>query len=190
MQVFDRNGKFLLKFGEYGSLDHQLKNPEGLSINGNGDVIVADNGNKLIKIFSFRGEYLRQFGGVGSLVNPNHCIQQGQYFIVSDYGDHYIKMFDLDGKFISKFGKHENKDGEFIGPRYLSVNKEGLLMVCDAGNHRVQVFELSGRFVTEFGTKGDERGEFNGPTCAASLRDGRIVVSDTYNHRIQIIDQI
>ena len=25
VQVFDRNGKFLRKFGEYGSLDHQLK---------------------------------------------------------------------------------------------------------------------------------------------------------------------
>ena len=31
---------------------------------------------------------------------------------------------------------------------YLSVNKEGLLMVCDERNHRVQVFdELSGKCV-------------------------------------------
>ena len=57
VQVFDRNGKFLRKFGEYGSLDHQLKSPEGLSINGNGDIIVADTGNKLIKIFCSSGEY-------------------------------------------------------------------------------------------------------------------------------------
>ena len=60
VQVFDRNGKFLRKFGECGSLDHQLKNPEGLSINGNGDITVADKGNKLIKIFSSGGEYLRK----------------------------------------------------------------------------------------------------------------------------------
>ena len=129
VQVFDRNGNFLCKFGEQGSLDHQLQYPEGLSINGNGDIIVTDPGNKLIKIFSSSGEYLRKFGGAGSLVNPYHCIQHGQYFIVSGRGNYSIKMFNLEGKFISKFGKQGNKDGEFNWPAYLSVNKEGLLMV-------------------------------------------------------------
>ena len=99
-------------------------------------------------------------------------------------------MFDLEGKFISKFGKHGNKDGAFIFPCYLSVNKEGLLMVCDSGNHRVQVFEQSGKFVTKFGSEGSERGEFKYPVSTASLSDGRIVVSDRDNHRIQIFDQI
>ena len=188
VQVFDRNGKFLRKFGEHGSLNHQLSYPEGLSINVNGDIIVADKGNESIKIFSSSGEYLRKFGGEGSLAIPIHCIQHGQYFIVSDYGDDSIKMFDLEGKIISKFGKRGNKDGEFNEPRYLSVNKQGLLMVCDAENHRVQVFELSGKFVTKFGSKGSERGEFKYPVSAASLSDGRKVVSDKNNNRIQIFD--
>ena len=191
VQVFDRKGKFLRTFGQNGILDHQLKRPEGLSINGNGDIIVTDKGNKLIKIFSSSGEYLRKIGGVGSLVNPYHCIQHGQYLIVTDYGDDSIKMFDLEGKFISKFGKRGNKDGEFNKPHYLSVNKEGLLMVCDESNHRVQVFELtSGKFVTKFGSEGSGRGEFIFPVSTASLSDGRIVVSDRNNYRIQIFDQI
>ena len=121
---------------------------------------------------------------------PNHCIQHGQYFIVSDFGNDSIKMFDLQGKFISKFGKQGNKDGEFRGPRYLSVNKQGLLTVCDSYNHRVQVLELSGKFVMKFGSEGSERGEFKYPVSTASLTDGRIVVSDEDNHRIQIFDQI
>ena len=58
VQVFDRNGKFLRKFGKHGTLDHKLKNPEGLSINGQGYIIVSDRDNKLIKIFSSNGEYL------------------------------------------------------------------------------------------------------------------------------------
>ena len=190
VQVFDRNGNFLCKFGEQGSLDHQLQYPEGLSINGNGDIIVADKGNKLIKIFSSSGEYLRKFDGAGSLVEPYYCIQYGQYFIVSDFSDHSIKMFDLEGKFMSKFGKKGKKDGEFNSPRFLSVNKEGLLMVCDSYNHRVQVFELSGKFVTKFGSEESGRGELYCPASTASLSDGRIVVSDEHNHRIQIFDQI
>ena len=190
VQVFDRNGKFLRKFGKYGILDHQLKHPEGLSIYGNGDIIVTDKGNKLIKIFSSSGEYLRKFGGVGAFVKPYHCIQHGQYFIVSDYGDHSIKMFDFEGKIISKFGKQGIKDGEFKRPRYLSFNKQGLLMVCDEQNHRVQVFELSGKFVTKFGSQGDDRGELKCPVSTASLSDGRMVVSDGDDNRIQIFDQM
>ena len=188
VQVFDRNGNFLSKFGEKGSRDNQLKFPEGLSINGNGDIIVADSGNKLIKIFSSSGKYLRKFGGAGSLVVPCHCIQHGQYFIVSDRGDHSIKMFNLEGKFISKFGKKGSKDGEFNEPRYLSVNKEGLLMVCDIRNHRVQIFELSGKFVTKFGSEGSERGELKNPVSTANLSDGRIVVCEYSNHRIQFFE--
>ena len=53
---------FLVKFGEKGSHDHQLEYPQGLSINGNGDIIVADRDNKLIKIFPSSGGYLRKFG--------------------------------------------------------------------------------------------------------------------------------
>ena len=189
VQVFNRNSNFLSKVGEKGSLDHQLSYPAGLSINGNGDIIVADAGNKLIKIFSSSRNYLRKFGGAGSLVTPYHCIQHGQYFIVSDAGDHSIKMFDLEGKFISKFGKQGNKDGEFNPPRFLSVNKEGLLMVCDAGNHRVQVFELSGKFVTKFGSEGSGRGELKNPFSTAILSDGRIVVCEFNNNRIQVFEQ-
>ena len=190
VQVFDRNGKFLHRFGECGSLDHQLSYPEGLSINGNCDIIVSDVHNQLIKIFSSSGEYLCKFGGAGSLVEPCHCIQHGQYFIVSDYHDRSIKMFNLEGKFISKFGKQGHKDGEFNKPRYLSVNKEGLLIVCDAGNARVQLFELSGKFVTEFGSKGSGRGKLRFPVSTANLSDRRIVVCEMDNNRIQVFDKI
>ena len=99
-------------------------------------------------------------------------------------------MFDFEGKFISKFGKRGERDGQFNRPRYLSVDKEGLLMVCDSYNHRVQVLELGGKFVTKFRSEGSERGELKYPVSTASLSDGRIVVSDKDNHRIQIFDQI
>ena len=188
VQVFGRNGTFRGKFGGRGSSDHNLKDPEGLLINGNGDIIVTDKGNKLIKIFSSSGEYLRKFGGAGSLVNPFHCIQHGQYFIVSDRGDHFIKMFDLEGKFSFKFGKQGNQDGEFRRPCYLSINKEGLLMVCDEENERVQLFELSGKFVTKFGSYGSGKGEFNSPISLANLSDGRIVVCEFSNNRIQVFE--
>ena len=135
----------------------------------NGDIVVADKGNKLIKIFSPRGQFKLKFGGQGILSRPYHCIQTEQYFIVSDVGDQCIKVFDLEGNFAFKFGKEGNKEGEFNFPGYLSVNRDGHLTVCDSGNHRVQVFELSGKFVTKFGTKGSGSGELNLPVSTANL---------------------
>ena len=187
VQIFDGNGNFLRAFGKPKShADYQLKCPEGLSINDNDDIIVADTGNQLIKIFSSSGEYLRKFGGPGFFASPCHCIQHGQYLIVSDCSNQTIKLFKHEGKFIAKFGREGRKSGELNKPRYLSVNKEGLLMVCDSGNHRVQVFELCGKFVTKFGGKGNEKGEFKHPNSTANLSDGRVVVCDGDNHRIQI----
>ena len=190
LQVFSGYDEFLTKFGEKGNLDHQLQNPEGLSVTSNGDIIVADKGNKLIKIFSPRGQFKRKFGGQGSLSRPYHCIQTEQYFIVSDNGERCIKLFDLEGNFVFKFGKEGNEEGEFDGPAYLSVNRDGQLTVCDSGNNRVEVFELSGKFVTKFGTEGSGKGELKLPLSTTNLSDGRIVVSDFLNHRIQIFELI
>ena len=97
-------------------------------------------------------------------------------------------MFDVEGKFILKFGKQGNKDGEFNEPSYLSVNKQGLLMVCDSYNHRVQVFELSGKFITKFGSEGSGRGEFKSPFSTAILSDGRIVVCEMFNNQIKVFE--
>ena len=188
VQLFSGQGEYLSQFGGEGNLDHQLKDPFGLSIDSDGNIIVADTGNKLIKIFSYDGQLLRKIGTEGSFIKPFHCIQHENYLIVSDRGDHCVKVFNRDGKFLFKFGNNCDGDGEFNSPGCLSVNKAGQLLVCNTGNHRIQVFELSGKFVTKFGTQGSKTGEFNRPVSTAVLSDGKIVVADITNNRVQIFE--
>ena len=90
-------------FGGRGSLDSQLFSPCGLSVDSDGNIIVADSGNRLIKIFSPDGNFLTKIGEQGSLTSPVHCIQYERYLIVSDYGEHCIKVFDRKGNFQYKF---------------------------------------------------------------------------------------
>ena len=186
VQVLGRQGGYLRHFGGKGSLDHQFSSPSGLSIDSDSNIIVADRGNKLIKIFSADGKFLHKLGTERSFTEPFHCIQHDNYLIVLDSGDHSVQFFDRKGNFLYKFGKKGNADGEFNSPHCLSMDKAGHLLVCDTGNHRIQVFDLSGTFVTKFGTKGSGIGEFDGPVSAAVLSDGKIVVSDYRNSRIQI----
>ena len=145
-----------------------------LSVDSDGNIIVADEGNKLIKIFSPDGKFLMKIGGQGGFTLPIHCVQCDRYLIVSGYREHCIKVYDRNGKFQYKFGKQGRGDGEFNNPCCLSVNKSGHLMVCDYGNDRIQVFKLNGRFVGKFGTKGSNLGEFKSPRSVAVLSNGRI----------------
>ena len=175
-------------FGGKGSLDSQLSDPWGLSVDSDGNVIVAYAKSKLIKIFSPDGKFLKPIGGQGSFSFPIHCIQCDRHLIVSDSDEHCIKVLDRNGNFQYKFGKHGEGDGEFNTPRCLSVNKSGHLMVCDANNSRIQVFELNGKFVGKFGTNGNNLGEFSLPWSAAFLWNGQIVVSDYRDHRVQLFE--
>ena len=182
--MLSRQEEYLRHFGGEGSLDHQLSFPAGLSIDSDGNIIVADRGNKLIKFFSTDGQFLNKLGTEGSFTEPYHYIQHDNYLIVSDQGDNSIKLFDRKGNFLYKFGKKGILDGEFNTPSCLSVNKAGHLMVCDTKNHRIQVFDLSGKFVAKIGTEGSGIGKFTLPALASVLSDGKIVVSDNENSRI------
>ena len=188
VQVLSRQGGYLRHFGGEESLDHQLNFPTGLSIDSDGNIILADKKNKLIKLFSADGQFLNKLGTEGSFTLPFHCIQHDNYLIVSDKGDNSIKCFDRKGNFLYKFGKEGNAHGEFNKPSCLSMDKAGHLMVCDTNNHRIQVFDLGGKFVAKFGIKGRGIGEFDTPVSVAVLSDGKIVVSDLNNSRIQIFD--
>ena len=92
-------------FGGEGSLDSQLNNPSGLSLDSNGNIIVSDRGNKFIKIFSPDGMFLTKIGGLSSLSAPVHCVQSADYLIVSDCGDHSVKVFTRKGDYQYQFGK-------------------------------------------------------------------------------------
>ena len=186
VQIFSWEGRHLGSFGGKGSLDSQLSYPWGLSLDSTGNIIVADKGNKLIKIFTPDGRFVMKIGGQGSFSFPVHCVQCGEYFIVSDRCEHCIKVFSREGHFQYKFGKNGSGNGEFNGPRFLSVTQSKHLLVCDRYNHRIQVFKVDGTFVEKFGLKGSNLGKFNEPSSSAVSSDDRIVISDLCNHRIQI----
>ena len=103
-------------FGGRGNLDSQLFNPLGLSVDSDGKIIVADTGNKVIKIFSLDGKFLMKIGGYGSFTFSIHCIQSDRSLLVSDYQEHCIKVFDRNGNFQYKFGKQGGREGSLIIP--------------------------------------------------------------------------
>ena len=72
--MFREQGEYLNQFGEKGNLDHQLRYPFGLSVDSDGNIIVADLGNKIIKTFSPSGQFLSKLGEGGVFTFPIHCV--------------------------------------------------------------------------------------------------------------------
>jgi len=66
IQVFDRKGKFLFKFGAFGKGNDDLQCPEGVTVDQrNNDIVVADFSNHRIQIFDENGTFLFKFGSEG-----------------------------------------------------------------------------------------------------------------------------
>ena len=109
-QKWGGEGRHLGSIGGIGNLDSQLSDPCGLSLDSTGNIIVADTGNKLIKIFTPDGRLVMKIGGQGSSSWPVYCIQCGEYFIVSDHNEHCIKVFNREGYFQYKFCKQNQNN--------------------------------------------------------------------------------
>lgn len=57
VQVFSNDGQFKMRFGVRGRSPGQLQRPTGVTVDMNGDIIVADYDNRWISIFSSDGKF-------------------------------------------------------------------------------------------------------------------------------------
>lgn len=65
-QVFSNEGQFRLRFGVRGRSPGQLQRPTGVSVDTNGDIIVADYDNRWVSVFSPEGKFkVRESSGAG-----------------------------------------------------------------------------------------------------------------------------
>ena len=75
---FDKNGKYLMSWGEHGSGPGQFDAPHGLAMDNEGRLYVADRSNSRIQIFDQQGKFIaewRQFGRPsGVYVNKDDII--------------------------------------------------------------------------------------------------------------------
>ena len=147
IQVFDAQGNFLRKWGEFGSGDGQFGFPSDIAIDSSGRVYVADTGNHRIQVFDAAGNFLRQWGeegsGDGQFFFPlGIAIDSSGAVYVAD-ADNRVQVFNPQGNFLGKWEGSGFRDGEFRNPEGVALDSNGAVYVVDTDNHRVQVFRVS-----------------------------------------------
>jgi DNA-binding beta-propeller fold protein YncE len=191
IQVFDPDGNLL--HDPWQTPVFKNGKPTGLSIDHDGNLMVADTHYFRILFYSPEGKLLEdktiggtmghgsgEFGLVTDVVQDS----QGNYY-VSEYGDFdRIQKFSPKGEFLLQWGGHGSQPGQFRRPQNMTIDAQDRIWVVDACNHRVQVFDTEGKLVKIWGRQGRAPGELSYPYDLV-LDDRFIYICEMGNNRIQ-----
>ncbi|CAK0775630.1 6-bladed beta-propeller [Azospirillaceae bacterium] len=194
VQVFDKTtGAFISRFGGKGDADENLEKPEGIAVDPDGNVFIADYTTGFVKKYDAKYQWMATFSEYGSAPGQNiksefMSIADGRLFM-PEAGNHRVNVFDFSGKFLYLFGGEGVEPGKFNVPESAKIGPNGLLYVADLKNNRIQVFEKDGKFVKVWGKGGSEPGEFKAPAGIGIDKNGNLYISEIGNDRIQVFDK-
>ena len=159
VSVFTPNGKKIRSFGSYGFGHGELNRADGITVDDEGNILVACSGNHCVQKFTSGGQFLAELRTDGS--------GQKQFYVPNDIAFNAInkKIYVVDLKdrvvllnsdltYSSTFGKKGSRKGQFKQPRGVCCDSVGNVYVADRFNHRVQVFTTDGRYLRMFRRQG------------------------------------
>jgi DNA-binding beta-propeller fold protein YncE len=190
VQMYDLDGHHLgLTFQ---TPDFRNGRPSGLSIDRDGNLLVADSHYHCVRVYDHAGTLLKTLGGEGGdkpgqFGYLSDCVQDADgYYYISEFGQNQrITKLAPDGKFVACWGEQGVGPLQFNRVRALAIGPDGLLYAADACNHRVQVLTRDGRFVRQFGEPGGQLGQLQYPYDLAFGPKGELYIAEYGNHRVQ-----
>jgi streptogramin lyase len=182
-----------------------LSGPQGATIDGAGNVYIADTGNNRIRkvaagtgiITTYAGTGSTtytpsQSGGLATAVNLNAptavTIDKLGNLYIADTGNNVIWSVDPTTGIITLFagtgasGYSSSQEGKpansatFTSPTSIAFDPTGDLFVADSGNNRVRVINASSGFITSIGS-----GILSNPSGVVTDPAGDVYIADTGN---------
>jgi hypothetical protein len=162
----DKNGNWLKSWGEPGDGPGQFSTPHSIAVDGDGNVYVADRGNRRIQVFDGEGNFQRQITidvpapadarpAIGAMPSPHNntmapgspwalCITPGPHPVLysSDAYPGRIYKLSLDGKVLGMLGESGKQLKQFGWIHEIACPSENLLYVAELLNWRVQKLVL------------------------------------------------
>lgn len=194
IQIFDKDGNYLKKFGIPGNGPGQFNHLVGVAVNSLNQIIVSDKDNHRIEIFDEDGNYVFEFGRYGN--------QFGGYFLypwgvainkytddiaICDSKSQRIQVFSSDGEFkYHLYGAY----CQLQSPRGICYTSDGRMLVTDFNNHRLaEMPSLHSPYLMKcYGAKGVDVGFYWRPQGIATDQMGNILICDSRNSRIQVMN--
>ncbi len=160
----------------------EMVRPYAIAV-GDGLIVVADPGLRVVHLFDEREQAYRRIAEVGGkpLVSPVGAAIGPMGIAISDSALGKVFVFARSGELRRTLEGFERPTGLAVDP------KSGRLYVVETRANRIAVFDREGAPLFTFGRRGTTPGTFNYPTHIA-LAAGRLYVNDTMNFRIESFD--
>ncbi len=164
------------QIGSGGEGSGQFNSPKGISLDGKGDVVVADEENARVDIFRENGEAVKSFGSWGT--GPGEFLEirgvatdsKGDIWTV-DAGRANLQEFSEKGVYIKTVGSYGAGAGQFEEPKGIAIDSHNNVVIADTGNNRIEKLNEKGEFIAAYGF-GVSNGEEKLQTCTSSCRAG------------------
>ena len=189
-------------FAQEGEEEHKLKNPWGIATNHRGQFLIADNGDKTVKVFDSNGKFHFRFSpqtdDADTKLNILDVATAGEddriYLLIelekpgAGEWESEVQVFNKTGDLQHKFPARRSGDGEWDRLTVTSGKQRGkiLLLTGDVlrGHGAVHVYEEpSGELVCSFGG-----GVFKAATDITATCDGRVMIVDQGDYSLYIFD--
>lgn len=191
----------------------QFAGPEGLAMDAQGNIFVADNGNNCIRKITPAG-VVSTYAGTGAAGLVNGPVSTAQFFgpadvavdgqgnvLVAEYANNCIRKITpagmvstLAGAGTAGFADGGAAAAKFNHPNGLAVDAQGVLYVSDYDNYRIRRVMPTGDVSTVAGS--GQRGASDGPAASAQFvgpeglavnAAGTLYVADFAGYRIRKI---
>jgi DNA-binding beta-propeller fold protein YncE len=137
---FNKNGKYLLEWGNKGSAMGQFNLPHGLTIDSIDNVYVADRENARIQIFDSNGNFINLWDKIGY---PYGIKYYKGYVYMTDARNEKVKKIDLNGNILWEIGSPGKGSGEFGWAHGIDISKDGIIYISEILNWRVQILKVT-----------------------------------------------
>jgi DNA-binding beta-propeller fold protein YncE len=132
-------------FGKAGAGPGEFNRAEGLGIDAQDHIYVADSCNHRVQVFSPDGQFIATYGrpgnAPGEMSYPYDVRIDAQGFqYVCEFGNSRVQVFDPQHRFVESLGGPGAVPGKMSNPWAIALDSHGNLYVADAGNHRVLKF--------------------------------------------------
>lgn len=180
-----------------------LRHPLDVTVDADGAIYIADNGNARVQQYNGALNYVRTFGvtGVPYLTDAFHwntpsglaVAADGRMFLAEEFGNRLIAVSATGVPLWTVGAPGVNWDLEgndrLNRPADVALAPNGNVYVADAGNSRVQVFSASGGYVTTIGSgEGQNNTQFSWPNGVFVAPNGTVYVADSDNERVQVFN--
>ena len=124
--------------------------PEGVAVDGDGNVYVTDTFNDRVEMFDADGQFISTFGkdgdGPADFERPKGiAVDCDGHIWVVDATQNRVKAFNNQGRLLIYFGGAGYYPGQFMGPWGIAIGPSNQVVVSETYPGRVQVF----RYITD-----------------------------------------